>query len=374
VVLRSLIPYQWRAGQLIDPPPESFALAVLDIVYLPEAEQRERLQQHIDSERERVIDPACDRMLQATVVRLSSTRHVLVQILLHVASDGLSNLMLEQELATLYDAFSRGQPSPLPEQRVQYADFASWQRERFRGDLLESYRTFWTRQVEGVPKWAWRVPDGGVAEVPYLIEAPLVAALTRRSQAEGTTLFMTLATAYVAMLHQATGERDIAFVAPAANRSHPDTETMQGCFFNTLVFRTSLAGLTTLRELLRRVRTTVLDAVAHQEVSWMLLVPQDHPMLAPDRRWFQAAFNFVERSPPRRIGELLVEQSDSFMRRYQGQELNFKLTYWKGGDTMLGVPQWNQGVISDQQGRRLWAAFERILGDLAADPERGIGP
>ena len=51
--------------------------------------------------------------------------------------------VLQRELSVLYRAFVNGQPSPLPDLPIQYADFAVWQREWLQGEVLgqTAYRT-----------------------------------------------------------------------------------------------------------------------------------------------------------------------------------------------------------------------------------------
>ena len=57
--------------------------------------------------------------------------------------------MLTGEVAALYRAFSQGLASPLPELRVQYADFAVWQRGWLQGEVLEQQLSYWRRQLAG---------------------------------------------------------------------------------------------------------------------------------------------------------------------------------------------------------------------------------
>src|SRR5207253_238654 len=73
--------------------------------------------------------------------------------------------ILHHELATLYGAFAQGEPSPLPELPIQYADFAVWQREWLRGERLEEQLDYWRRQLAGIP---------GALELPYDRPRPAV--------------------------------------------------------------------------------------------------------------------------------------------------------------------------------------------------------
>ena len=59
--------------------------------------------------------------------------------------------MLTREVSALYGAFSRGEPSPLAGLPVQYADFAAWQRERLRGEVLDARLAYWRDRLAGAP-------------------------------------------------------------------------------------------------------------------------------------------------------------------------------------------------------------------------------
>ena len=70
----------------------------------------------------------------------------------HIISDGWSMGVLVREVAALYEAFSQGRPSPLPELPVQYADYAAWQRQWLQGEALEAQLAYWREQLAGAPQ------------------------------------------------------------------------------------------------------------------------------------------------------------------------------------------------------------------------------
>src|SRR5579872_7090393 len=84
-------------------------------------------------------------LLRAGLVRLSAQDHLLVLTFHHIAIDGWSRGVFLRELTVLYQAFLSGQPSPLPELPVQYADFAVWQRERVEEEVLAKELGYWKR-------------------------------------------------------------------------------------------------------------------------------------------------------------------------------------------------------------------------------------
>src|ERR1700733_10265262 len=62
-----------------------------------------------------------------TVLRMGDRDHIVLVIAHHIAVDGWSMGVFWKEFGTLYNAFKSGQPSPLPEPPIQYADYAAWQ-------------------------------------------------------------------------------------------------------------------------------------------------------------------------------------------------------------------------------------------------------
>ena len=89
-------------------------------------------------------------LLRATLVRLTDVEHVLLLTMHHIVSDGWSHGVFWRELAMLYEAFTTGQPSPLPALPIQYADFAHWQQQWLQGEVLDTQLTYWKQQLAGV--------------------------------------------------------------------------------------------------------------------------------------------------------------------------------------------------------------------------------
>ncbi|HEV2735172.1 MAG TPA: condensation domain-containing protein, partial [Longimicrobiaceae bacterium] len=126
-------------------------LPAADLSGLPEdAREREALRIATDDAR-RPFDLRRGPLLRAGLLRLAPDDHVATITMHHVVSDGWSMGVLFREVAALYDAFSRGEPSPLPELPVQYADFAVWQREWLAGGVLERQLAWWRERLEGAP-------------------------------------------------------------------------------------------------------------------------------------------------------------------------------------------------------------------------------
>jgi amino acid adenylation domain-containing protein len=277
-------------------------LPVVDLRGLPAGAREAASRRLLAEETLRPIQLARGPLLRSTLLRAADDEWALLLTLHHIGSDGWSMNVLLREFAALYGAAVRGEPSPLPELPVQYADYAAWQRGWLTGDALEAQLAFWRGALAGAPPLlelpAGR-PRSAVQRHRGATRAVLLPTeLTGRVQAlgmqEGTTPFMTLLAAFAILLARYTGETDVVVGTPIAGRTRPETEGLIGYFLNTLAVRTDLSGDPTFRELLGRVREATLGAYAHQDVPFeQLLEELNPPRSLAHAPVFQVMFNFL---------------------------------------------------------------------------------
>ena len=277
-----------------------FELPVVDLRRFPRAEREARLAALSEAESRRPFDLARGGLLRATLYRLAAGEHVLLLVMHHIISDGWSIEVLARELAALYAAFDAGRPSPLEPLEIQYADWASWQRERLAGDALDAELAFWKAYLAGAPTVLELPADRPRPQHPshagdmdtFLVEPELAERLRALSQRLGCTLYMTLLAAYAVMLGRYAGAPEVLIGSPLTNRSHREVESVIGLFVNTAVLRVDLRGAPTVAELLERVRTTMLDVQAHAEVPLDRLIEAVQPERGPGRHpLFQVLFS-----------------------------------------------------------------------------------
>jgi alpha-ketoglutarate-dependent taurine dioxygenase len=229
-----------------------------------------------------VFDLEQGPLIRVALLRVDDEDHVLLVNIHHIVSDGWSLGVLVHELVTLYASFVRDEPSPLPVLDHQYADFAQWQRRWLEGEVFETQLAYWRRKLAGLPPLLPLPTDRPRPDRQrirnavhrFVVPAPLARRLDELGRAEGATLFMVLLTAFKVLLSRYAGTSDIAVGTTNANRTRAVFEQMIGMFVNNLVLRTDLAGNPAFRELLARVRTTAVDAYAHQDLPFLTLVDE----------------------------------------------------------------------------------------------------
>ncbi|HEV2736582.1 MAG TPA: condensation domain-containing protein, partial [Longimicrobiaceae bacterium] len=195
-------------------PPAPGTLRMVDLSGLPDEAREPEALLLAEAEALRPFDLARGPLLRSTLLRLAGDDHVLCFTLHHIATDAWSMEVLVREVSALHHAFSRGEPSPLPELPVQYADFAVWQRERLASEPLEAQVAYWRGRLAGAPPLL-EIPtdhpravgqDARTGLHPVALSAEASRALEALSRREGTTLFMTVLAAWLAVRGRWAGQ------------------------------------------------------------------------------------------------------------------------------------------------------------------------
>ena len=235
------------------------------------------------------IDLAQAPLARAAVVALTPDEHVIVLVVHHIVCDGWSLDILLGELAALYNAQRNRNGAPLAPLALQWRDLAFWEQARLASGGPDASLAYWRERLQGLEPL--RLPVLGPAA--RIEAAPLQTLALPRELAQGietlarhhnATVFMVLLAAFKLLLMRRFGQHDVALGTPVAGRHRPELEPLVGLLLNTLVLRTDVAGDPSFTELLRRVRTTTLDAWAHQDLPFDRLVAElspardaDHP-------------------------------------------------------------------------------------------------
>ncbi|EDN72431.1 Non-ribosomal peptide synthetase [Beggiatoa sp. SS] len=258
----------------------NYKLSVVLLHDLPTEKQATEVQRLATEEAQRPFDLAKGPLFRTTLLQVGAQEHVLLVTMHHIISDGWSIGVFIREIAKLYEAFSKGKPSPLSPLPIQYADFAHWQRQWLTGDVLETQINYWQQQLAGIPALLELPTDRPRPPVQsfkghaqcFEINQALSSQLKQLAQKQGATLFMTLLSAYVILLHRYSGQEDIVVGSPIANRNRSEIESLIGFFVNTLVLRTQLSDKPHFIDLLNQVREMSLEAYDHQDMPFETLV------------------------------------------------------------------------------------------------------
>jgi amino acid adenylation domain-containing protein len=356
-------------------------IPVVDLQALPETERDAEVLRLAAKETQLPFDLARGPLLRVTLLKLAFSEYVLLLTMHHIVSDAWSNGVFIRELAALYEAFCAGQPSPLPELSIQYADFAHWQRQWLQGEVLETLLSYWQQQLAGAPP---KLDLKKIADNPTLpaqqekdttqsfaLSANLSEKLKTLSHQEGATLFMTLLAAFQTLLYRYTHQDDIVLGTDIANRNRAELEPLIGFFINLLVLRTDLSGNPSFRALLERVREVALGAYAHQDLPFAKLVE----VLQPDRRMsttplFQVLFVLQNAPMPAlQLSDLTLSVLDINTSKAKFDLAVFMEETEQG---IVGYWKYNTEFFSAGAIARLSHHFETLLSSIVKNPDTRI--
>ncbi|MFI8828972.1 condensation domain-containing protein [Streptomyces sp. NPDC053431] len=256
-------------------------LAELDLTGLSgEAERNTALAQAMRWAGGRPFDLSAGPHLRAHLIRLAAQDHLLVLSTHRAAMDGWSANVLCEELATLYRSLATGhtpRPDPL---RLRFADFAAWQQQQLDEDAFAAELDYWRHNLSGVPEQLLlptdlprpQRPSGQGALACTSLPGKLMSQVDALARTTGVTRYMVLLAAFQLLLARYAATDDIVVGTPVSGRTHPDTQRLVGYCSNMLPMRTRIDQNESFADLLARVRTTVLDACAHQGLPFTSLL------------------------------------------------------------------------------------------------------
>ncbi|MBD2410053.1 non-ribosomal peptide synthetase [Nostoc calcicola FACHB-389] len=360
-------------------PDLKLTMQVLDWRQLTEEDQLSTATQLATEELQQPFDLANAPLLRVKLLQLTDQSHLLLLVIHHIVCDGWSMEIFRRELFALYTVFCAGQASPLPELSLQYADFAHWQRQWLQKEVLQRQLDYWQKQLAAVLPLLELPTDKPRPSTQSFrgrsefleINQNLTQNLKRLSQESGTTLFMTLLTAFTLLLSRYSGQEDIVVGSAIANRNRRETESLIGFFVNTLALRTNLEGNPSFLELLERVKQVTLDAYDHQDLPFEKLVDElgierslsHHPL-------FQVAFSLQNQTQQQ------IETNGLTLTPFKWENtttlLDLSLIFRETPQGLTGEWEYASDLFTAETIQRMVGHFAVLLQGIVDNPRQSI--
>ncbi|HEX9061552.1 MAG TPA: amino acid adenylation domain-containing protein [Clostridia bacterium] len=296
----------------------------------------------------------------------------------HIISDGWSNTIIVGEFLEQYRALLKGEEVVLEEMPIQFADYAFWEKERFKGDKLESLMGYWRKQLANPttlelpvdktrPKN--RTYEGGYQKMT--IPDELAGKLKSLSTSEGVTLFMLVLAAFQTLLHRYSGQNDIFTGTVVANRNRKEVEKIAGPFLNTLVLRTDFEEDPCFIELLRKVKRTTLEAYEHQEVPFDKILEELKPERSSSRSpLFQVMFILHNNKKAKMELDGLIMQEIDVFNNMAPFDLRLQLT--ETDNRIKGGFDYNIDLFEASTVERISMHLLNLLENIVLYPEKSV--
>jgi amino acid adenylation domain-containing protein len=363
-----------------------FQLPVVDLRGLKANDLRKRSASLILEERVMPFDLAKGPLFRTKVLRLTDHGCLLLVTMHHIISDQASMRVFRSELATLYELFSKGKPSPLSDVPIQFADFAAWERRSLDSEFMKDQLAYWQTQLAGLSKRIEFTSRDKISSqssfrtssLPIKLDESLFRDLKAFAHKKSCTPFMILLTTVNILLHVWTGQKDIRIATLVANRHHRETEAIIGHFINTLVLRAAVFPEMTFNQLLKQSRDLTLAAYAHEEF------PFDQLAAVLEEQWnidraslFQVMLlygnlvSYLAKSPGPGFAPLDIMQAgiDSEMTLTEC-DLIFNLR--EASTKVTGVLTYKTQIFDHKHISDMIRSFEHILRYIIAHEERTL--
>jgi non-ribosomal peptide synthetase component F len=307
---------------------------------------------------------------------MDSEDHAIILSLHHIVTDGWSMATLLSELMEAYEAFAHQRTLAMRPVKIQYADFAYWQRNWLQGEVLEKQIEYWKRRLEGAPSSLdLRTDYPRPAEQNFrgrrrnaLIAQGMTDDLRILCRQEGVTLFTFLLAVFKVFLRYYAATDDLVVGTNVANRNRLEVEGIIGFFVNQLVLRTDAGGDPSFREFLRQVHEVVLGAYTHEDMPFERLVAE----LSPERDaghspLYQVLFTLQPPLREPRMPEGLVLQKIAIPSTTARFDLVLALA--DAGSHLSASIEYNSELYHESSVERMLLQYESLLRMIAIQPD-----
>lgn len=317
-------------------------------------------------------------LIRFHLIVLEDEHHILLANMHHIVSDAWSMGVMVRELSSLYNAFVAGNDSPLPALNIQYGDYAIWQRQWLKGEVLQQELSYWRNQLRGATVLALPTdyPHQGALvssgdKVEFDISGALLERVRQFSGEHGITVFMLLLAGFDIVLSRYSGESDIVIGTDSANRGRMELEGLIGFYTNQLALRVDLSGAPTVLEFLEQVRAVCLAGYEHQNVPFEKVLEELQPRRAgAPAPLFRVKFAF-ENVPQEEI-RLTGLETELLPEPATLARMDLTLYLWDRGDRLKAALEYSTQLFRRSTAEKISRHLVEMLAAMLASPEESI--
>ena len=362
-------------------PAAQVKIPTIDLRDLPDDVRDQQAFQMACKEAGKPFDLQCAPLLRMNLLWMRDDEHILLFTMHHLISDGWSIGVFLEELTEIYEADSQNRACHLPPITTQYSDYAAWQRESFTSQEFVRQTGYWKSRLGGIES-ALELPADRArpAEQTFVGEvvtapaaSPLINGLEGLAHREGTSLFTVLLTAFNVLLYRYGHQEDICIGVPVAGRRFLETECLIGLFVNTLAIRTDLSGNPRFRDLLARVRDTLLEAHANQDLPFEKIVEELQPKRSLARNpIFQVMMTVLKE--PLRVRNFGSLKASPYGVGTSSSPLDLTALAVEAADGSVWWRfQYSKDLFDALRVRRMISHYQMLLNSILENPEWRIG-
>jgi len=260
----------------------------IDATIVPDIESW--TQQVTESVLQTPFDLGSPSLFRSVLIKTGDNDYRWVSCMHHIISDGWSVDLMVGEIQELYLAQIEKRPARLPELRIQYKDVSIWLESRINDPEYQNRENYWIDQFSGaqVPvtfpfqkaRPTLKTYSGGAVKRQL---NPQIVKQVQSLQRQGHSTFLGLTTALTLAIRQVLKRDEFVIGTPVAGRFLPEMEPLIGFFVNMVPLKMVFQDDNTVHEALKHVRSIVLNALEHQDVSFDTWTSKLHHQVDPSR-------------------------------------------------------------------------------------------
>lgn len=368
------------ATMIITAPSDKTHCTYLDISSESSESRIDRIKEFLDDAVNTPFDLIAGPLTAPLLIKIADTEHLFVLTAHHSICDGFSTAILLPELGQLYTAECKGVAAPI----TSPFQFASYARNEIAFHQSAEYKTtlaFWKKQFDDIPSpldlpLDYKRPASRTFESlreDILIPADLIRKVKQVGTAQGASFFVTMLASFSGLLHHITNQDDIVIGIPAAGQNAVGQKDLVGHCVNLLPLRTKPQSMLSFKELLKSVKSTMLDAFENQQFTFgtllqSLQIKRDNSRIP----LVSVLFNVDQTIDNAKLGfESLVPEFISNPRHFENFEL-FINAMETHGDLRIEC-QYNTNLFSQETITRWFAQFTLFLEQIVEDPSKTLG-
>lgn len=352
---------------------------LIDLRTIPEEQSEPEARRILLELGRKSFDLSHGPLIRVNLLQLDEQEFFLHLNIHHIVIDEWSLELLFAELQQLYSARQSGRSADLPEIPIQYADYAAWQAEWLRGDVVEKQLAYWKNRLAGSPQiieLKTDFPRPAVQSyrgntVVRQLSKQLLNKLQQLGKDEQVTLFTTLLAAFKVLLYRYTGQADVVVGTPVSNRRQVELEKLIGFFLNTLVLRSDLSGSPSFRQVLKRVVTVLLEGFENKDLPFEKLVEELNPQRDLSHHpLFQVAF--VLHSIAVKDLKLPGLEISRYDLDYGWSKFDLTMFLTEQPDGLEMIIEYSTDLFTQPTIERMAGHYETLLQEIATNPDCSI--
>ncbi len=312
-------------------------------------------------------------------------QYILMINMHHIIHDGWSFHVFCKELMEIYSALVEKQPIDLVKKKWDYIDFSHWQRNFLNVARQEQLLSYWTEQLADfvptkLPSDYTSLNRGYAGDrIAFSISKKTLTTIRKISQANQTTLFTTLFSAFSILISQYTSQKDLVIGTPISGRHYPNLETMIGFFVNILILRADLQGDPSFQDLLLKNKEMILNAYQHQDLPFENVISALNPTrgkgenpLASIMFIFQNYPVVALQLPGVSCQRILTDNESLLLADYESAKVDLSLYLQETTKGLQALFEYNTQLFHRTTIERLITQFQNLLQIISATPSLKI--